>query len=253
MLQFASSDSSAESEIAKTESMSRRNHLYDEIRWRAVAHVRAWLHWAREHRSWTPEQWGHVLFTDESRFNIQNDSRRVIIWREAGTGYRAPSIVEREHYRGGGLIVWAGIATNGPTDPYVIAGGFVTAVRYCDEFLHPLVWAFIAAMGTDAIFMDDNACRHRGRLLRSYLESETFPQTGWPAGSLDLNPIEHVWDMLERRIASHSVPPGTIHDLQQALLQDWALLPQQAIKDTIASMPRRCQACILARGYHTRH
>ncbi|GBO34819.1 hypothetical protein AVEN_205817-1 [Araneus ventricosus] len=34
------------------------------------AHVRARLHWAREHRSWTPEQWGHVLFTDESRFNI---------------------------------------------------------------------------------------------------------------------------------------------------------------------------------------
>ncbi|GBN27274.1 hypothetical protein AVEN_64251-1 [Araneus ventricosus] len=36
MLQFANSDSSAESEIAKVESMSRRNHLHDEIRWRAV-------------------------------------------------------------------------------------------------------------------------------------------------------------------------------------------------------------------------
>ncbi|GBN38035.1 hypothetical protein AVEN_50387-1 [Araneus ventricosus] len=34
------------------------------------AHVRGRLHWAREHLSWTPEQWGHVLFTDESRFNI---------------------------------------------------------------------------------------------------------------------------------------------------------------------------------------
>ncbi|GBN26649.1 hypothetical protein AVEN_272686-1 [Araneus ventricosus] len=33
------------------------------------AHDRARLHWAREHRSWTPEQWGHVLFTDESRVN----------------------------------------------------------------------------------------------------------------------------------------------------------------------------------------
>ncbi|GBN46908.1 hypothetical protein AVEN_57578-1 [Araneus ventricosus] len=43
-------------------------------------HVRPRLHWAREHRSWTPEQWGHVLFTDESRFNIQNDSRRPMIW-----------------------------------------------------------------------------------------------------------------------------------------------------------------------------
>ncbi|GBN11064.1 hypothetical protein AVEN_115974-1 [Araneus ventricosus] len=36
MLQFASSDSSAESEIAKAESMRRRNHLHDEMRWRAV-------------------------------------------------------------------------------------------------------------------------------------------------------------------------------------------------------------------------
>ncbi|GBM07936.1 hypothetical protein AVEN_232378-1 [Araneus ventricosus] len=43
------------------------------------AHVRARLHWTPEHRSWTPEQWGHELFTDESRFNIQNDSRRAMI------------------------------------------------------------------------------------------------------------------------------------------------------------------------------
>ncbi|GBN23758.1 hypothetical protein AVEN_25709-1 [Araneus ventricosus] len=36
MLQFASSNSSEESEIAKAETMSRRNHLHDEMRWRAV-------------------------------------------------------------------------------------------------------------------------------------------------------------------------------------------------------------------------
>ncbi|GBL74499.1 hypothetical protein AVEN_235435-1 [Araneus ventricosus] len=106
-------------------------------------------------------------------------------------------------------------------------------------------------MGTDAIFMDDNARPHRARLVRSYLESETIPQMAWPARSPDLNPIEHVWDMLGRWIAGRSVPPGTLHDLQQALLQEWALLLQQAINDTIASMLRRCQACIPARGYHT--
>ncbi|GBM20320.1 hypothetical protein AVEN_195875-1 [Araneus ventricosus] len=47
--------------------------------------------------------------------------------------------------------------------------------------------------------------------------------------------------MLGGRIAGRTVPPGTLHELQQALLQEWALLPQQAINDTIASMPRRCQ------------
>ncbi|GBM18199.1 hypothetical protein AVEN_151732-1 [Araneus ventricosus] len=73
------------------------------------AHVRARLQWTHEHRSWTPEQWGHVLFTDESRFNIQDDSRRAMIWREPGTRYREPNSVERDHYRGSGLLVCAGL------------------------------------------------------------------------------------------------------------------------------------------------
>ncbi|GBM85007.1 hypothetical protein AVEN_4029-1 [Araneus ventricosus] len=59
-----------------------------------------------------------------------------MIWREPGTRYREPNIVERNHYRGGGLLVWARIATNDRTDLHVFAGGSVTAVRYRDEILH---------------------------------------------------------------------------------------------------------------------
>ncbi|GBM99172.1 hypothetical protein AVEN_122510-1 [Araneus ventricosus] len=108
-------------------------------------------------------------------------------------------------------------------------------------------------MDTNAIFMADNARPHRARLVRSYLGSEAIPQMAWPARSPYLNPIENVWDILGRWIAGRSVPLGTLHELQQTLLQEWALLPQQAINDTIASMPCRCQACISARGYHTRY
>ncbi|GBN18027.1 hypothetical protein AVEN_41403-1 [Araneus ventricosus] len=78
----------------------------------------------------------------------------------------------------------------------------------------------IATMDTGAIFMDDNARQHRARLVRSYLESETIPQITWPAISPDLNPIEHVCYMFGRRTAGCSVPPGTIHEFQQALVQE---------------------------------
>ncbi|GBN12594.1 hypothetical protein AVEN_265512-1 [Araneus ventricosus] len=123
-----------------------------------------------------------------------------MIWREPGTRYRASDT------RGGGLLVRAGIATNGRTDLYVFDGGSVTTVRYRDEILHPLMRPFIAAMGTDAIFMDDYARPHRARLVRSYLENETIPQMAWPARSPDLN----VWDMLGRRIAGRSMHPPRI-------------------------------------------
>ncbi|GBM49639.1 hypothetical protein AVEN_3224-1 [Araneus ventricosus] len=133
----------------------------------------------------------------------------------------------------------------------MFAGCSVTAHRYRDKILHPFVRPFIAAMGTDAIFMDDNARPHRARLVRSYLEIETIPQMAWPAISTDLNHIEHVWGMFGRRIAGRSVPPGTLHKLPQALLQEWTLLPQQVINDTIASMSRLCQVCVSAIEYHT--
>ncbi|GBN78457.1 hypothetical protein AVEN_56297-1 [Araneus ventricosus] len=108
---------------------------------------------------------------------------------ELGTRYRAPNIVERDHYRGCGLLVWAGITTNGRTDLYMFYGGSVTAVRYRDEILHPLVRPFIAAMGTDAIFMNDNARPHTALLVRSYPESDTIPLLAWHVISPDLNPI----------------------------------------------------------------
>ncbi|GBM06152.1 hypothetical protein AVEN_265208-1 [Araneus ventricosus] len=93
--------------------------------------------------------------------------------------------------------------------------------------------------------------------LRKHFHANRFEnhcrKMAYPARSPDLNPKEHVWDMLGRRNAGRIVSPGTLHEFQQALLQKWALLPQQAINDTIASMPRSCQACISARGYHNRY
>ncbi|GFV88060.1 transposable element Tcb1 transposase [Trichonephila clavipes] len=56
-------------------------------------HGRLRLTWSREPALWTPQQWSSVMFSDESRFSLQSDSRRTLIWR--APGYPLPP---REHH-----------------------------------------------------------------------------------------------------------------------------------------------------------
>ncbi|GFT90048.1 transposable element Tcb2 transposase [Trichonephila clavipes] len=98
---------------------------------------------------------------------------------------------------------------------------------------------------------DDNARPHRARLVENMLEAETIQRMEWPACSPDLNPIEHVWDMLGRRIAARPRPHATVRDLEIALLEEWNSIPQSLIDNLIASMADKCAAVLAVRGDHT--
>ncbi|GFT48229.1 transposable element Tcb1 transposase [Trichonephila clavipes] len=67
------------------------------------------------------------------------------------------------------------------------------------------------------------------------------PYVDWPAYSPDLNPIDHVWDMLGRRIAALQPSPTCLPKLRRALLDEWYNIPQDRIDNLILSMPRRCK------------
>ncbi|GBN95822.1 Transposable element Tcb2 transposase [Araneus ventricosus] len=162
------------------------------------------LAWCREHRDWSMDQWATVLFTDESRFSLNTDSRRTFIWREPGTRYLLSNVREIDHYGGGCLMVLAGIMLDGRTPLHVFERGTVTGVRFRDEILEPYVRIFRGAVGPKLILMDDNARPHRAPLVDEFLESEDIRRMDWPARSLDLNPIEHVWDALGRAIATRN-------------------------------------------------
>ncbi|GFU28210.1 transposable element Tcb2 transposase [Trichonephila clavipes] len=66
-----------------------------------------------------------------------------------------------------------------------------------------------------------------------------------------MNPMEHVWDALGRRVAGHQLPPQTLQELETALLEEWGRIPQLVINSLIDSMPQRCSTFLAVRGNHT--
>ncbi|GFX14232.1 transposable element Tcb1 transposase [Trichonephila clavipes] len=108
-----------------------------------ATHCRLRLTWSREHALWTPQQWFCVMFSDESRFSLQSDSRRTLIWRAPGTRYHQENTIERHRYGGARWL--------------------------------------ICAMGAEFLFMDNNARPHRANIVDECLQSVDIPRMDWPA------------------------------------------------------------------------
>ncbi|GFV31787.1 transposable element Tcb1 transposase [Trichonephila clavipes] len=70
-----------------------------------TTHCRLRLTWNREHALWTPQQWSCVMFSDESRFSLQSDSRWTLTWRASGTRYHQENNIKRHRFGGAGWLV----------------------------------------------------------------------------------------------------------------------------------------------------
>jgi transposase len=216
-------------------------------------HRRARLNFAMEHTYWTEEQWGSVLFTDESRFTLRSPDGRERVWRRQGERYAACCISPRTPFGGGGVMVWGGISLEARTELVIVERSSITARRYITECLQDHVVPYAEFLGENFILMQDNARPHTAGIVRQYLNEVGIVTLPWPARSPDMNPIEHVWDELGRRIRHRENIPETIPSLRIALQEAWEQLPQDVIANLIRSVPRRLETLIAARGGNTRY
>ncbi|GFU94023.1 transposable element Tcb2 transposase [Trichonephila clavipes] len=119
--------------------------------------------------------------------------------------------------------------------------------RYVDDILRPPSRDLSPKWSPRGIFSSKIMLFHiQQELLKtSYVISDSSM-----AGPLShLSPVEHVWDQLKRQMPScHSV-----HDLELAVQDLWAHLPQDNIRCLINSMLDLVAACIAAGGGPTRY
>ncbi|GFT70444.1 transposable element Tcb1 transposase [Trichonephila clavipes] len=142
------------------------------------------LKWCREHGNWTVSDWDNVMLTDESRFALEPDDKRIRIWRKQEIRNQPQNITEHHAFHHEAEALWA------------------------------------AAVDPTFVLKDNNVRPHRADMIDDYLGSEGIARMVWPAYSPDLNPIENLWDALGRAVSSRFSPPATLIELETALQEE---------------------------------
>lgn len=216
-------------------------------------HRRRRVAWALRHQRWRLYQWQTVLFTDECKFNIDSSDRRQHVYRRSGERFADTCVIETDRCGRGSVMIWAGFTRDHKTQLVFLEygrGRGLTAQRYLDQVLQPIVILFLAAHpGT--VFQQDNARPHAARRTQNFLAAINVQTLPWPSLSPDMNPIEHVWDYMKRKIWAQNV--YNFDHLRNAIAQECDELSARFLHRLVASMRRRCTALIQVNGGHTRY
>ncbi|KMQ83713.1 transposable element tc3 transposase [Lasius niger] len=109
----------------------------------------------------------------------------------------------------------------------------MTAVRYINEILRPHVLPFRERIGDQFILMHDNASPYTAALTREFLQNPDITVLDHPTISPDLNPIEHIWDLIGRELRHRPRQPTTLAELERVLQEIWQKIPQIEISRCI--------------------
>ncbi len=130
---------------------------------------------------------------------------------------------------GGSIMVW-GCMSAPALGSLQFIEGTMNANMYCDILKQSMI-PFLRELGRRAVFQHDNnlclAC---------------------PSMSPDLNPIEHLWGILKRKVEERKV--SNIHQLRDVVMEEWKRTPVATCEALVNSMPKSVKAVLENNGGH---
>ena len=105
-------------------------------------------------------------------------------------------------------------------------------------------------MGANFLLQQDNDPKHSSKLCKNYLGKKQsagiLSIMEWPAQSPDLNPIELLWEQLDRMVRKKC--PSSQSNLWEVLQEAWGEISSDYLNKLTTRMPKVCKAVIAANG-----
>jgi len=211
------------------------------------------LQFAKEHESWTVDEWRNILWTDELSFEIGKNSRQVKVWRDSQSKFAAKNLVLT--FKSGCVLtmVWGSFFGNKKGSLVVFPPCQHKAVEFIEKIYKKHLIPFLTRVNLNhhLTLMEDNSPIQNACASKAFLAEKSIRKIEWPAQSPDLNPLENVWFILKSNI-QQLYQPRTVPEMHEALQQAWADFPTSTLDHLVESMPKRVSAVIKAEGGATR-
>ncbi len=103
---------------------------------------------------------------------------------------------------------------------------------------------------SDGYFQKDNTPSHKAQIISDwFLEHDNeFTLLKWPPQSPDLNPIEHLWDVVKWEICIMNVQPTNLQQLRDAIMSIRTKISEECLQHLVESTPQRIKAAPKAKG-----
>ena len=178
------------------------------------------LEWAQRWQNLTTAHWQHVIFGDESRFQLHLVDSRLRLCRLLDECFQERCGAFRFQTGGGSIHVW-GAFHSGAKSLLLLPNRHLT-----DELYTSILWSTSMSFarehfGDNYCYQDYNITPHRVRIVFHFLLQGNVTKMEQPARWLHCNPIKHIWDGLSREITSMNNLPQNHGELRQALLDNW--------------------------------
>lgn len=204
------------------------------------------LAFARRHIDWTAADWKKVLFSDETRYNIFNSDGMRRVRRPVNQRFNHKYVTPTIKHGKGSVVLWACFSSGG-IGPLHFIDGIMDRFMYRNIMENVMLPFAEWEMPLRFIFQHDNDPKHTSNHVQEWFRQNNIRVLDWPAQSPDLNPIENLWEEVERRIRTELFPNKQA--LMNKISEVWRNLPLSVLENLINSMPRRCGKVIANNGY----
>lgn len=207
------------------------------------------LKFAQKYKNSSPDFWDKVIWSDESRFNVFGSDGCIKVWRKPNTGLHPSNTIKTVKHGGGGIMIWGCMSTAGVGNLQII-DGIMDQKVYLNILKENLIQsARKFGLAENFHFQQDNDPKHKAYNVRQWLIYNTPHLLETPPQSPDLNPIEHLWSILESKIRQHHIQSK--NDLKRVILEEWPKITVDITKKLVYSMPNRLLEVIKLKGYPT--